>query len=88
MDKDGDGFLVKAEYRDLRRLVKKAVKPKRCAKTFTRLCDLNEDERISRDEWSACLTLNLNCEYLTAFPSCHLVVCKLLLLPYFLPDML
>ncbi|PSN45518.1 hypothetical protein C0J52_13178 [Blattella germanica] len=60
MDKDNDGFLVKAEYRDLRRLVKKVVKPKRCAKTFTKLCALDEQERISREEWASCLGLDFN----------------------------
>ncbi|KAJ9587609.1 hypothetical protein L9F63_018991, partial [Diploptera punctata] len=60
MDKNGDNVLVKTEYRDLRRLVKKVVKPKRCAKTFTKLCDPNEDENISRDEWVSCLGLDFN----------------------------
>ncbi|KDR07744.1 SPARC-related modular calcium-binding protein 1, partial [Zootermopsis nevadensis] len=62
MDKDKDNFLEKPEYRDLRRLVKKAMKPKRCAKTFTKLCDLDNDQRISREEWASCLGLDFNHE--------------------------
>jgi hypothetical protein len=62
MDKDKDNFLEKPEYRDLRRLVKKVVKPKRCARTFTKLCDLDNDQRISREEWASCLGLDFNRE--------------------------
>jgi hypothetical protein len=62
MDKDKDSFLQRTEYRDLRRLVKKAVKPKRCAKTFTSLCDMDSDQRISREEWLSCLGLDFNRE--------------------------
>lgn len=62
IDKDNDNFLEKTEYRDLRRLVKKVVKPKRCAKTFTKLCDLDNDQRISREEWASCLGLDFNRE--------------------------
>ncbi|PNF28649.1 hypothetical protein B7P43_G08719 [Cryptotermes secundus] len=62
MDKDKDNFLEKTEYRDLRRLVKKVVKPKRCAKTFTKLCDMDSDQRISREEWVSCLGLDFNHE--------------------------
>lgn len=56
MDKNGDNRLDKNEYKDLKKIVKKAVKPKRCAKTFAKACDLNEDEFIGRREWVECLT--------------------------------
>lgn len=62
MDIDKDNFLDKSEYRGLRRLVKKVVKPKRCVKTFTKICDLDSDQRISRDEWVSCLGLDFNRE--------------------------
>lgn len=55
LDKDGDGFLDKAEYKELRRLARKAVRPKKCARTFARNCDLNRDSKLSRQEWGACL---------------------------------
>ncbi|XP_069692254.1 SPARC-related modular calcium-binding protein 1 isoform X6 [Periplaneta americana] len=60
MDKDKDEFLDKVEYRDLRRLIKKVVKPKRCAKIFTKLCDSDEDNRIARTEWATCLALDFD----------------------------
>ncbi|XP_024945150.1 SPARC-related modular calcium-binding protein 2 isoform X3 [Cephus cinctus] len=55
LDKDSDGYLNRAEYRELRRLAKKAVRPKKCARTFARTCDLNRDLKLSRQEWGACL---------------------------------
>ncbi|XP_020290020.1 SPARC-related modular calcium-binding protein 1 isoform X3 [Pseudomyrmex gracilis] len=55
LDKDRDGFLNKSEYTELRRLARKAVKPKKCARTFARTCDLNRDLKLSRQEWGACL---------------------------------
>lgn len=60
MDRDRDNFLDKTEYRDLRRLVKKVVKPKRCVKTFTKMCDMDNDQRISREEWVSCLGLDFD----------------------------
>lgn len=56
MDTNNDGLLDKNEYRDLKRVAKKAVKPKRCAKNFARACDVNTDTLISRQEWAECLT--------------------------------
>ncbi|XP_032684488.1 SPARC-related modular calcium-binding protein 2 isoform X2 [Odontomachus brunneus] len=55
LDKDGDGYLNRAEYKELRRLAKKAVRPKKCARTFARTCDLNRDLKLSKQEWGACL---------------------------------
>ncbi|XP_044760813.1 SPARC-related modular calcium-binding protein 1 isoform X3 [Coccinella septempunctata] len=58
LDANSDGVLDKTEYKDLKRMVKKAVKPKRCGKTFFRTCDLNSDHIIERDEWADCLARN------------------------------
>ncbi|XP_076758691.1 SPARC related modular calcium binding-like protein magu isoform X3 [Xylocopa sonorina] len=55
LDKNNDGYLDRAEYKELRRLAKKAVRPKKCARTFARTCDLNRDLKLSRQEWGACL---------------------------------
>ncbi|XP_028982450.1 SPARC-related modular calcium-binding protein 2 isoform X2 [Diachasma alloeum] len=55
LDKDGDGYLDRNEYKELRRLARKAVRPKKCARTFARTCDLNQDLKLSRQEWGACL---------------------------------
>lgn len=56
MDKNQDGKLDKTEYRDLRKLVKIFVKPKRCSKSFARACDIDQDQHISNQEWGDCLT--------------------------------
>ncbi|XP_023315420.1 SPARC-related modular calcium-binding protein 1 isoform X3 [Trichogramma pretiosum] len=56
LDKDGDGYLDRAEYKELRRLAKKVVRPKKCARTFARSCDLDRDLKLSRQEWAACLS--------------------------------
>ncbi|KAL4705698.1 hypothetical protein ACJJTC_018771 [Scirpophaga incertulas] len=55
LDRDGSGGLHRAEYRGLRRLVRKVVKPKRCARAWARGCDADGDGDISRGEWAACL---------------------------------
>lgn len=55
LDQNADGYLDKTEYKELRRLAKKAVRPKKCARTFARTCDLNRDLKLSKQEWGACL---------------------------------
>ncbi|XP_044578188.1 SPARC-related modular calcium-binding protein 2 isoform X3 [Cotesia glomerata] len=55
LDKDEDGYLDRAEYKELRKLAKKAIRPKKCARTFAKNCDLNHDLKLSRQEWSTCL---------------------------------
>ncbi|CAG0922960.1 unnamed protein product [Notodromas monacha] len=54
LDSDGDGVLSRMEFKALRQLIKKVVKPRRCAKTFTKFCDVIYDRKISRDEWIGC----------------------------------
>lgn len=56
MDRDRNGVLDKNEYRDLKKLVKKVVKPKRCSKSFASACDVDSNLKITREEWSDCLT--------------------------------
>ncbi|CAH2035228.1 unnamed protein product, partial [Iphiclides podalirius] len=55
LDRDRSGTLQKSEYRGLRRLIKKVVKPKRCARAWARGCDGDGDGEIARAEWAACL---------------------------------
>ena len=39
----------------MKKMLKKVVKPRKCAKTFDTYCDLDQDRRLSRDEWAVCL---------------------------------
>ncbi|XP_019756859.1 SPARC-related modular calcium-binding protein 1 isoform X1 [Dendroctonus ponderosae] len=55
LDTNHDSYLEKKEYRDLKRLVAKAIRPKKCAKTFPKSCDVNNDALLSFQEWKGCL---------------------------------
>ncbi|XP_028177297.1 SPARC-related modular calcium-binding protein 1 isoform X2 [Ostrinia furnacalis] len=55
LDRDKSDALQKSEYRGLRRLIKKVVKPKRCARAWARGCDGDGDGEIAHEEWVACL---------------------------------
>ncbi|XP_031620477.1 SPARC-related modular calcium-binding protein 1 isoform X2 [Contarinia nasturtii] len=58
LDVNKDDKIHKLEFREMRRLVRKAVKPKRCARLFGKQlsCDSDFDEKLSRQEWLNCLT--------------------------------
>ncbi|XP_066947053.1 SPARC-related modular calcium-binding protein 2-like isoform X5 [Macrobrachium rosenbergii] len=56
LDRDDDGILKRREYRDFRRIVKKFVEPKKCSKLFPRICDANQDKKLTQDEWKICFT--------------------------------
>ncbi|KAG1683254.1 SPARC-related modular calcium-binding protein 1 [Nymphon striatum] len=58
IDKNGDTKLSRKELKKLKRMVKKIVKPKPCARTFTKHCDLDQDRKITRKEWSVCLWMD------------------------------
>lgn len=58
LDADKSDNLNKTEYRDLRRLVRKVVRPKRCARAFIRMCDTDRNSVLSRPEWTECMLLN------------------------------
>uniref|UniRef100_A0A1I7VXH6 SPARC_Ca_bdg domain-containing protein n=1 Tax=Loa loa TaxID=7209 RepID=A0A1I7VXH6_LOALO len=55
LDNDKNSRLSSREFGGLRRLVRKHVTPKMCAKKFTKYCDLNKDGEISAREWVTCL---------------------------------
>ncbi|XP_035214941.1 SPARC-related modular calcium-binding protein 1-like isoform X3 [Stegodyphus dumicola] len=63
LDDNGDSYLKKKELRDLRRMTKRIVKPKVCAKTFAKYCDLDQDKKISRSEWSVCVGVDINISF-------------------------
>ncbi|XP_054276219.1 SPARC-related modular calcium-binding protein 2 isoform X2 [Macrosteles quadrilineatus] len=60
LDVNGDLILSRNEYWGLRELVRQVVKPKRCARAFSRNCDLNRDTNIAKPEWMTCLGLDMN----------------------------
>lgn len=64
-DTNDDNVLHIKEVSALRRLVKKFIKPRQCAKRFLKFCDPNKDKYIERSEWSMCLGVDLNSEYST-----------------------
>ncbi|KYM76660.1 SPARC-related modular calcium-binding protein 1 [Atta colombica] len=80
LDQNADGYLDKTEYKELRRLAKKAVRPKKCARTFARTCDLNRDLKLSKQEWGACLANDFTREN-NRLGSCPLLV-SVFMLPH------
>ncbi|XP_055702238.1 SPARC-related modular calcium-binding protein 2 isoform X2 [Phlebotomus papatasi] len=56
LDRNFNSILDKNEFRELKKLVKKIVKPKRCARAFGKFCDEDLDEKLSKSEWSNCFT--------------------------------
>ena len=60
LDTDQDNQLRKKEIRSLTRMVRKLVKPKSCARNFVKHCDLDQNRKIARNEWSVCLGVDLN----------------------------
>lgn len=55
LDLNDNSILEKGEYKDLKRIVKKVMKPKKCAKQFPRICDVDRDSVITLQEWDECL---------------------------------
>ncbi|XP_033251430.1 SPARC-related modular calcium-binding protein 2-like isoform X4 [Drosophila miranda] len=56
LDADGNQLLDRQEVRELKKLLKRAVKPRRCGCAFGKYCDVvNKDDNLSRIEWSLCL---------------------------------
>jgi len=60
LDTDKDGYLTRKEIRDFKKLAKKVVRPRRCAKLLDKYCDISRDRRIDRNEWSVCLGVDIN----------------------------
>uniref|UniRef100_A0A1B0F9H8 Uncharacterized protein n=1 Tax=Glossina morsitans morsitans TaxID=37546 RepID=A0A1B0F9H8_GLOMM len=60
LDANANQMLDKNEYRELKKLVKRAVKPRRCGRAFGKFCDLDNDARLSRLEWNSCLSKDDN----------------------------
>ncbi|KAH8371387.1 hypothetical protein KR093_007150 [Drosophila rubida] len=55
LDGNRNQLLDRQEVRELKKLLKRAVKPRRCGRAFGKYCDVNRDDSLSRLEWSSCL---------------------------------
>ncbi|XP_077063163.1 SPARC-related modular calcium-binding protein 1-like isoform X2 [Siphateles boraxobius] len=55
LDTDGDGVLSEREARPVRLLLRRSLRPRRCAKKFMQSCDRNADRRLSFLELTSCL---------------------------------
>lgn len=55
LDTDGDGVLSEREARPLRLLLRRSLRPRRCAKKFMQSCDRDADRRLSSQELTSCL---------------------------------
>ena len=60
LDKNSDRLLRRKEIRVVKRLIKKIVRPKPCARTFDLYCDLDGDTKVTVIEWTLCLGINNN----------------------------
>ena len=60
LDKNSDRLLRRKEIRVVKRLIKKIVRPKPCARTFDLYCDLDGDTKVTVTEWTLCLGINNN----------------------------
>ncbi|XP_055621829.1 SPARC-related modular calcium-binding protein 2 isoform X1 [Toxorhynchites rutilus septentrionalis] len=69
IDGNKNGMLDKNEYRELKRLIKKVVKPKRCGRSFGKSCDVDQDERLSRQEWANCFSKDNLTPEMEQYPS-------------------
>lgn len=64
LDRNGDNKLRRREVRNLKRVVKKLIKPRACAKNFVKYCDLDQNKRIERREWTLCLGKDISSKYI------------------------
>uniref|UniRef100_A0A673GWB0 Thyroglobulin type-1 domain-containing protein n=1 Tax=Sinocyclocheilus rhinocerous TaxID=307959 RepID=A0A673GWB0_9TELE len=55
LDADTDGLLSEREMRLLRLLLRRTLRPRRCAKKLMQFCDRNADRRLSAQELTSCL---------------------------------
>ncbi|XP_069117953.1 SPARC-related modular calcium-binding protein 1-like isoform X8 [Argopecten irradians] len=62
LDKNNDNKLRRREVRSLKRMVKKVIKPRACARNFAKYCDLDQNKRIERREWIKCLGVDIKRE--------------------------
>lgn len=72
LDLDHDNTLSFRELRSLRRVVRRVVRPRECARRFAKRCDSNKNRRLERKEWSLCMGINIGGEFSVVFQFCGL----------------
>ncbi|XP_020800655.1 SPARC-related modular calcium-binding protein 1 isoform X1 [Drosophila serrata] len=60
LDTNGNQLLDRQEVRELKKVLKRNIKPRRCGRTFGKYCDVTKDENLNGLEWSICFTNKLN----------------------------
>ncbi|XP_026676156.1 uncharacterized protein LOC103504932 [Diaphorina citri] len=60
LDLDSSGNLTQPEYDQVKKLIRKVVKPKKCSRIFIQLCDTDKDESLTKTEWTQCMALPKN----------------------------
>ena len=70
LDKNKDEILKRRETRTIKRMVRKLIQPKACARMFLEYCDSDGDRMIKKKEWTYCLNTNASSseyQYLFSF---------------------
>lgn len=78
LDKNKDEILKRRETRTIKRMVRKLIQPKACARMFLEYCDSDGDRMIKKKEWTYCLNTNASSseyQYLFSFTKKKLVQC-------------
>ncbi|KAH9502297.1 hypothetical protein Btru_073367 [Bulinus truncatus] len=63
LDKNKDGKLKFKEIRHFKKMVKKLIKPKPCAKEFLNFCDKKPDRTIEKPDWTLCLGVDIKLSF-------------------------
>ncbi|XP_032571725.1 SPARC-related modular calcium-binding protein 2 isoform X2 [Drosophila sechellia] len=56
LDTNGNKLLDRQEIRELKKVLRRNVKPRRCGRTFGKYCDVIKDANLNWLEWSVCFT--------------------------------
>ncbi|CAL1540354.1 unnamed protein product [Lymnaea stagnalis] len=63
LDQNKDGKLKFKEIRHFKKMVKKLIKPKQCAKDFVTYCDKKMDRTIEKQDWTLCLGVDIKISF-------------------------
>ncbi|XP_016973680.1 SPARC-related modular calcium-binding protein 2 isoform X1 [Drosophila rhopaloa] len=60
LDTNGNKLLDRQEVKELKKVLRRNVKPRRCGRTFGKYCDVTKDANLNWLEWSICFTKELS----------------------------